>query len=98
MLSFLYVFLRQFKLIKVELSVYICKKVEGCFSLPGGGVVVSVWLQNMKINKYHQTLPQVVTDPQRLSQVVTDHRRISQVIIDHQRLSQVIVAVKASPS
>ena len=62
------------------------------------GGMASVWLQNMKINKYHQTLLQVVTDRQRLSQVVTDHRRISQVIIDHQRLSQVIVSVKASPS
>ena len=63
-----------------------------------GGVVASVWLQNMKINKYHQTLSQVVTNRQRLPQVVTDHKRISQFITDHQRLSQVVVAVEASPS
>ena len=68
------------------------------FFFARGGVMASVVLQNMKIYKYHQTLPQVVTDPQRLSQVVTDHRRISQVITDHQKLSKVIVAVKASPS
>ena len=78
------------------ICLYVQKDGVVFFFWGGGGV--SVATEYEKINKYHQTLLQVVTDRQRLSQVVTDHRRISQVILDHQRLSKVIVAVKASPS